>query len=76
MSHQLPFADCEFNGKRSKTRIEIFLVRIEAVLPWPRMLTVIEPVHPKVDNGRHPYPLDTMLRIHCMVFRDKAADHY
>ena len=66
MSHQLTFADCEFNGKRRKTRKEIFLARMEAVLPWSRMLTVIEPVYPKAGNGRRPYPLDTMLRIHCM----------
>ncbi|OZG41228.1 IS5/IS1182 family transposase, partial [Aeromonas sp. A35_P] len=66
MSHQLTFADCEFNGKRRKTRKEIFLARMEAVLPWPRMLGVIEPVYPKAGNGRRPYPLDTMLRIHCM----------
>ncbi len=30
------------------------------------MLEVIEPVYPKAGNGRRPYPLDTMLRIHCM----------
>ncbi|MFB2961832.1 transposase, partial [Aeromonas jandaei] len=68
MSHQLTFADCEFNGKRRKARKEIFLVRMEAVLPWSRMLEVIEPVYPKVmaGNVRRPYPLDTMLRIHCM----------
>jgi len=30
------------------------------------MLDVIEPVYPKAGNGRRPYPLDTMLRIHCM----------
>ena len=30
------------------------------------MLEVIEPVYPKTGNGRRPYPLDTMLRIHCM----------
>lgn len=66
MSHQLTFADCEFNGKRCKTRKEIFLARMDAVLPWSRMLTAIEPVYPKAGNGLRPYPLDTMLRIHCM----------
>ena len=66
MSHQLTFADCEFNGKRRKTRKELFLARMEALLPWAMMLEVIEPVYPKAGNGRRPYPLDTMLRIHCM----------
>ena len=66
MSHQLTFADSEFNGKRRKTHKELFLARMEALLPWAIMLEVIEPVYPKAGNGRRPYPLDTMLRIHCM----------
>ncbi|AYK17924.1 IS5 family transposase [Aeromonas veronii] len=66
MNHQLTFADSEFNGKRRKTRKELFLARMEALLPWAMMLEVIEPVYPKAGNGRRPSPLDTMLRIHCM----------
>ena len=66
MNHQLTFADSEFNGKRRKTRKELFLARMEALPPWAMMLAVIEPVYPKAGNGRRPYPLDTMLRIHCM----------
>lgn len=34
MSHQLTFADCQFNGKRRKTRKEAFLARIEALPLW------------------------------------------
>ena len=66
MNHPLTFADSEFNGKRRKTHKELFLARMEALLPWAMMLEVIEPVYPKAGNGRRPYPLDTMLRIHCM----------
>ncbi|MGL4888537.1 MAG: IS5/IS1182 family transposase, partial [Aeromonas veronii] len=69
MSHQFTFADSEFNGKRRKTRKEIFLARMDALLSWARMLEVIESVYPKAGkagNGRRHYPLDTMLRIHCM----------
>lgn len=66
MSHQLTFADSEFNGKRRKTRKELFLARMDVLLPWTMMLAVIEPVYPKAGNGRRPYPLDTMHRIHCM----------
>ncbi|MGL5127749.1 MAG: IS5 family transposase [Aeromonas popoffii] len=66
MSYQLTFADSEFNGKRRKTRKELFLARMDALLPWSMMLGVIDPVYPKAGNGCRPYPLDTMLRIHCM----------
>ncbi|WP_274803887.1 IS5 family transposase [Klebsiella pneumoniae] len=66
MSHQLTFADSEFSTKRRQTLKEIFLSRMEQILPWQNMTAVIEPFYPKAGNGRRPYPLETMLRIHCM----------
>lgn len=65
MEHQLTFADSKFSSKRRQTRKEIFLSRMDALLPWAKLLAVIEPVYPKAGNGRRPYPLETMLRIHC-----------
>ncbi|WP_409063123.1 transposase, partial [Escherichia coli] len=59
-------ADSEFSSKRRQTRKEIFLSRMEQILPWQNMVEVIEPFYPKAGNGRRPYPLETMLRIHCM----------
>ncbi|WP_225623224.1 IS5 family transposase [Klebsiella pneumoniae] len=42
MSHQLTFADSEFSTKRRQTRKEIFLSRMEQILPWQNMVEVIE----------------------------------
>lgn len=61
MSHQLTFADSEFSTKRRQTRKEIFLSRMEQILPWQNMTAVIEPFYPKAGNGRRPYPLETTL---------------
>ncbi|MCO4887736.1 hypothetical protein M1V27_22620, partial [Escherichia coli] len=36
---------------------EIFLSRMEQILPWQNMTAVIEPFYPKAGNGRRPYPL-------------------
>ncbi len=36
---------------------------MNALLPWPGMFGLIEPICPKTGNGRHPCPLGTMLRI-------------
>ena len=47
MSHQLTFADSEFSSKRRQTRKEIFLSRMEQILPWQNMVEVIEPFYPK-----------------------------
>ena len=64
MKHQLTFVDGEFSNKRRQTRKEKFLARMDELLPWPRLLTEIEPHYPKADNGRRPYTLETMLHIH------------
>lgn len=66
MSHQLTFADSKFSSKRRQTRKAIFLSRMENLLPWSKLLDVIEPFYPKAANGRRHYPLATMFRIHCM----------
>ena len=66
MSQQLTFADSEFSSKRRQTRKEIFLSRMDNLLPWSQLLDVIEPFYPKAGNGRRPYALETMFRIHCM----------
>ena len=47
MSHQLTFADSEFSTKRRQTRKEIFLSRMEQILPWQNMTAVIEPFIPR-----------------------------
>ena len=66
MSQQFTFADSEFSSKRRQTRKEIFLSRMDNLLPWSQLLGVIEPFYPKAGNGRRPYALETMFRIHCM----------
>lgn len=55
MDHQLSFADSEFNNKRRQTRKEKFLGRMEKLIPWQRLESVIAPHYPKAGNGRRPY---------------------
>ena len=64
--NQLSFSDAEYAGKRKRTRREVFLAEMEKVVPWDALLALIEPVYPKAGKGRHPYPIQTMLRIHFM----------
>ena len=63
---QLSFSDAEYAGKRKQTRRERFLAEMEAVVPWDALLALIEPAYPKAGNGRRPYPLKAMLRIHLL----------
>jgi IS5 family transposase len=50
--------------KREVTRRERFLAGMDAVIPWPRLLALIEPHYPKAGNGRQPLGLEKMLRIY------------
>jgi len=64
--NQLSFADTEFTSKRCKNRKELFLGRTNQLIPWQQLEAQIEPFYPKAGNGRRPYSLATMLRIHFM----------
>ena len=52
--------------KKKVTRREIFLLEMDAVVPWVRLIGLIEPHYPKVGpkGGRPPMPLEMMLRIY------------
>src|SRR6266545_4470955 len=63
---QISFGDAEYAGKRKQTRRELFLAEMEQVVPWKVLLNLIEPFYPLAGRGRHPYPLETMLRVHLM----------
>lgn len=64
--NQMSFGDAEYAAKRKKTRRELFLEEMEQVVPWKSLLNLIEPFYPLAGNGRHPYPLEKMLRVHLM----------
>lgn len=66
MDHQFTFADSEFSQKCRKTRKDIFLERMDNLIPWKRQEKIITPHYPKAGKSRQPYPLYSMLRIHCM----------
>jgi len=52
--------------KKKQTRREKFLAEMEAVVPWTRLLALIEPHYPKAGSkgGRPPMPLETMLHVY------------
>jgi IS5 family transposase len=65
---QLGFGDYEQSTAKKRTKRERFLSEMEAVVPWKKLLDLIEPHYPKTSSkgGRPPYPLETMLRIHLL----------
>ncbi|OLG30178.1 transposase, partial [Xanthomonas oryzae] len=60
---QLTFGDAEGLGKRKQTRREIFLAEMERIVPWKRLLALIEPHYPVSGRpGRQPYAPARMWR--------------
>jgi len=66
MPKQPAFPGLRQSMKKKQTRREKFLGEMDAVVPWARLLRLIEPHYPKVGpkGGRPPMPMETMLRIY------------
>ena len=71
---QATFADLEYGAKKRKTRREKFLERMDALMPWPELEALIRPHYPKAGRGRRPYPLSSMLRVHCVQLFYNMSD--
>src|ERR1022692_3998479 len=63
-THPPSFSQAEFAAKKKTTRREKFLLRLESVIPWVKLLAVIEPFYPKGERGRPPVGLERMLRVY------------
>ena len=68
MDGQLSFASLDFAGKKKRTKRDVFLAEMAAVVPWSALEAIIEPHYPKVgpQGGRRPFPIAVMLRIYCL----------
>ena len=64
MGEQRTFASVAWTQKGRVTRRERFLAEMDAVIPWARLLAVIEPHYPHAGRGRQPLGLEKMLRIY------------
>ncbi len=64
---QRSFASAEYAMKKKRTRRERFLADMERVVPWARLIAVIEPLYPTSGRvGRQPIGVSRMLRMYCL----------
>ena len=61
------FADVEYESKKHKTGRELFLERMEELIRWDQLVEAIKPYYPQSGKGRVPYPLESILRLHCIL---------
>ncbi len=71
---QMSFLESEYSTKKKMTRREVFLERMEKLIPWKNIESKIKKYYPKSGSGRLPYALNTMLRIHCMQLLYNLSD--
>ncbi len=64
MEKQQTFASVAWSRKGKVTRRERFLAEMDAVIPWSRLVGLIEPHYPNTGKGRPPHDLERMLRIY------------
>jgi transposase, IS5 family len=64
MEKQMSFAQAEHARKKKTTRREKFLGEMEGLLPWARLVGIIEPHYPTGQRGRPPIGVERMLRIY------------
>ena len=71
---QPTFAELEYQNKKRKTRRELFLERMDGLIPWERLEERIRPYYPKAGRGRRPYDLSVMLRVHVVQLCYSLSD--
>lgn len=64
MGQQRTFAGMAWEKKGKVTRREQFLAEMNVVVPWKRLMALIEAHYPKAGRGRQPLGLEKMLRIY------------
>ena len=48
---QAPFAGLEHDSKKRRTRREMFLEKMDGLVPWERLGERVEPFYPKPGRG-------------------------
>lgn len=65
VNRQSSFSQAEYAGKKKQTRRDLFLAKMQTVVPWARLIAVIEPHYPKSGKrGRQPIGIERMLRMY------------
>ena len=61
---QQSFSSLDYAHKKKRTKREVFLGEMDAVVPWVRLEGLISPYYTKPGKGRPQMPLSVMLRIY------------
>ncbi|MBQ6426896.1 MAG: transposase [Clostridia bacterium] len=71
---QLTLSDLEYSNRKKKTKRELFLDRMDAILPWQDWVELVQPFYPAGKRGRPPIEIETMLRMYLMRIWFRLSD--
>ena len=74
MTEQPTFADLDYRHKKRKTRREVFLERMDGLIPWQSLEERIRSHYPGGDRGRRSYSVSVMLRVHVVQLCYNLSD--
>jgi len=63
---QQSLTDIEYGNRKRKTKREAFLEAMDAVIPWDKMVAMIEPYYYRGKRGRPPRGIEIMLRMYLL----------
>ena len=63
MEKQQNFTDLEYTNRRRTTKLEAFLEKMDATLPWKDWVALVVPYYPNGKRGRRPVEIEQMLRM-------------
>ncbi|MDR2360834.1 MAG: IS5 family transposase, partial [Oscillospiraceae bacterium] len=63
---QMSFTDIEYSTRKRRTKRDIFLEPMDAVIEWPEWCAAVEPYYPEGKRGRPPRGVEIMLRMYLL----------
>ena len=74
MKRQQTFGDIEYSKRKRVSRREIFLKKMDALIPWKKMSEVIQPYYYSGKRGRPPRGIEPMLRMYLLQIWYNLSD--
>lgn len=63
MEKQYNFTDMEYGKRRRATKREVFLEKMDDIIPWKAWVSEVVPYYPDGSRGRRPREIEQMLRM-------------
>ena len=74
MKTQRTFSDIEYSKRKRVSRREIFLKKMDTLIPWEELTGVIQPYYYAGKRGRPPRGIETMLRMYLLQIWYNLSD--